>query len=333
MSNHSLKISVALCTFNGESFIGGQLKSILCQSIPPDEVIICDDCSTDNTIGVVSSIARESQLSIQLFQNRSNLGFIKNFEKAIAHSIGDIIFLSDQDDVWFTNKIATMMDHFLEAPEIGLVYSNAVLTDSNLQPTKHTLFERRKTMHISKVRLAHQLMQGVGVSGCTMAFRSSLKNLILPILEGWGHDHWIAFIVHAVMDVKPIKQPLMYYRRHANSYGNAPFLEGGRIKEWRTGVSATSIDVYSRDKRRWETMLHRLEEVKRKGYCPPEGHSRLESFIKECRDRLEFAHLRESLKEKRRFNRIFPIFNSLLSCHYHRYLHGMKSVSKDLLIR
>lgn len=335
ISGRNYRISVALCTFNGEHFIGPQLESILSQSRPPDEVIICDDASTDDTIDIVRRIASERPSVLRIMQNEKSLGCVKNFEKAVKYSTGDVIFLSDQDDVWFKEKIATMMISFGESDEIGLVYSDAILTDAALRPMGHTLFGCRKNMQLSGKRLPYQLVRGVGINGCTMAFRSCLKDFFLPVSEseGWGHDHWIAFIAHAVMDSRPIDKPLMYYRRHEHNFGNDPFLDGGCVIKWIMGLNATGTTVYVKDRYRWEVMLQRLNEIAKNEICLPQYSFRLNEFIMECEQRLEFAQLRERIKHAVRINRAFPLIHALLDGKYHRYLRGMKSFLKDVLLK
>ena len=98
-------ISVAMCTFNGEKYIKNHLLSIINQSCPPDELIICDDCSNDETCNIIEVVLSKWSGKWKLIKNSHNLGFRKNFEQAIRNSNGDIIFLSDQDDVWAKNKI------------------------------------------------------------------------------------------------------------------------------------------------------------------------------------------------------------------------------------
>lgn len=322
------RISVALCTFNGANFIGPQLESILNQSRAPDEVIICDDASSDKTVNIVRRIASERSTNIKLIINNTKLGCIKNFEKAIQHTTGDIIFLSDQDDFWFKEKIATMIEPFND-DKIGLVYCDAILTDAELRPTVYSLFGYRNHMHINKQRLAHQLVAGVGVNGCTMAFRSTLKSVILPISIEWGHDHWIAFIAHAVMGSRAESTPLMFYRRHGNNFGNDSFFETGWLKKWRMALGVAGIEDYTKDRRHWEAMFQHMIDIKTINL---KNNTRFNEYLKECEMRLEFARFREQTKKTRRHRRLLPLLQNLIRGNYHRYLHGMKSFFKDLLI-
>ncbi len=325
----SNKISVVVCTYNGERFISQQIESILNQSMPPDEIIISDDCSTDTTVNIINDYAKQNQF-IRFFQSEKNLGFIKNFEKAIGLATGEILFLSDQDDIWFYKKIETMITKFIEHEQVVLIYSDACITDSGLKPTKHTLFERRKNLMLDKTRSACMLISGVGINGCTMAFRSSLKDFIFPIKSGWGHDHWIAFIAHAVKSVMPIDQPLMYYRRHETNAGNDALLEGGRLKVWKSGINTASLEEYQRDLNRWEVMCQRLHEIMETRSDSWVDCSNLGVFLDECERRTELARQRIRIKKKRRFDRLPDVLHLFFSGDYHQYLNGVKSMAKDL---
>ena len=105
------KISVAMTTYNGEKYVTAQLYSVLNQSLKPDEVIICDDCSTDSTVSLINEFIEKNKLiNFRLILNENNLGYIKNFRKAISLASGDIIFLCDQDAIWQEDKIKTMAE-------------------------------------------------------------------------------------------------------------------------------------------------------------------------------------------------------------------------------
>src|SRR5207244_12381537 len=124
-------ISVAMCTFNGSRFVAEQLTSIAAQTRPPDELIICDDCSSDETPKLVEAFIRTATFPVQLQVNEQNLGLTRNFERAIGLCKGDFIALSDQDDVWLPEKLARMESVFTSSPDLGLVFSDAELVDEN----------------------------------------------------------------------------------------------------------------------------------------------------------------------------------------------------------
>ena len=108
-----MKLSVALCTYNGEKYIKEQLESILNQTVAIDEIIICDDRSNDKTTAIIEQFQAEYPDKISLHKNHANLGSTKNFEKSISICTGDYIFLSDQDDIWKANKVEKIIQYFL----------------------------------------------------------------------------------------------------------------------------------------------------------------------------------------------------------------------------
>lgn len=137
------QLSVALCTYNGSKYVQKQLDSILSQELVVDEIVICDDRSNDDTLSIVNSIANNHP-NIQwiIERNIQSLGVTKNFEKALSLCSGDIIFLSDQDDVWKPYKTRRIVDYLEKHPEVDLVFSDAELIDEsgNLKTDK-TLFD------------------------------------------------------------------------------------------------------------------------------------------------------------------------------------------------
>ena len=352
-----LKVSVALCTFNYAEFVGAQLESILGQSRPPDEVLVSDDGSEDDTLAIVERVAARFPCEVRVVQNARCLGCTGNFGSAIAQARGDVIFLSDPDDVWLEHRIERMLAPFAESDRVAVVYSDAFLADAQLRPTGRTIFQARRSMRLATRRSARELVHGVdiGVLGSMMALRSALRPYVLPVEATWGHDHWILFIAHAIAEVRAIDEPLMYYRRHARNTGFDRSLEGGwwkglslkpaadRMsgfdrsldggwwKEWALGARTTGMEPYAQETRRWETMVARLKELKTAG-APVESPSVLNEFIEESERRLEFARARESIKHKRRHRRLTPTARLLLRGDYHLYVHGFRTFCKDLIL-
>lgn len=121
-------ISVCMATYNGEKYIHEQMSSILPQLCDLDEIIVCDDASVDKTVAILESFCDNR---IKLFRNSSNLGHVKNFEKAISLANGEYIFLSDQDDIWEPNKIKKTIDVFERRSNISLIYHNLHLIDES----------------------------------------------------------------------------------------------------------------------------------------------------------------------------------------------------------
>ena len=125
-----MRVSVALCTYNGAKYLPDQLKSMELQTRKPDELVVCDDRSTDETLDILRAFKKTCLFRVRLYENESNLGSTKNFEKTIRLCHGDIIFLADQDDVWQSGKIERILAAFEEHPDAGYVFSNASMRRS-----------------------------------------------------------------------------------------------------------------------------------------------------------------------------------------------------------
>lgn len=124
-----MKASVALCTYNGAKYIYEQLKSIVEQIQLPDELVICDDASTDETVDIINKFKENCNIKIKLYINKQNLGFRKNFEKCISLCSNDIIFLCDQDDIWLPDKVKIFMQAFESDSNLVYAFSDAYVVD------------------------------------------------------------------------------------------------------------------------------------------------------------------------------------------------------------
>jgi glycosyltransferase involved in cell wall biosynthesis len=325
-----MKISIAMCTYNGAEFLPAQLQSILTQSRPPDEIVICDDRSTDDTQHLLKKFASESPVPIKLHINDHNLGSVKNFERAISLCTGDVIALSDQDDVWRSDKLQTFESVLNNSPAAGIVFSDAAIVDENLKPLNRRMwdevgFDPHKRKLVKTGRALEVLITGWTVTGATMAFRSRFVKLSLPIPEEIAmiHDGWIALTIAAVADVVAIEEPLILYRQHARQQIGAPTRKDGG-PELR-GIQA--IDTAFR-RRNSSADLHKILETLA---------VRLEASDFETRKALSFVsdyafhlNVRANLPQ-RRLNRVPRILRELLSWRYHEYANGFKSAAKDLI--
>lgn len=207
-----IMISVCMATYNGARFIEAQLKSILVQLKTSDEVVIVDDCSTDETVGVIKQL---KDPRIRLIENASNHGPIYGFMKAIQYAKGDYLFLSDQDDVWLPNKVDQVMAAF-EKQQAKLVVHDGIVTDQSLKPIDSSWnhFSHRTPSHL----LFKTLVKN-GYTGAMMAFSRELVSLILPFPKKLPmHDWWIAVVaLKHHMKIVVLSDKLMYYRRHAGN--------------------------------------------------------------------------------------------------------------------
>ena len=208
-TKRKLTVSVCMATYNGKKFIDQQLDSILNQLQATDELIISDDHSSDGTWELLQNY-QTNDPRIKLFQNPQQ-GIRTNVENAILHSQNEIIFLSDQDDVWQPEKVATIVTLFTQQPQTQVIISDLVIVDDQLKPLEASYQKFRRTRSGFWPNLLRSSYIGAG-----MAFRAELKKLILPIPEKVPmHDMWIGLLADRQKKVQFITAPLVLYRRHA----------------------------------------------------------------------------------------------------------------------
>src|SRR5919206_2408378 len=193
--------SVAMCTYNGARFTGAQLASVAAQTRPPDELVVCDDRSTDETVRVVEEFAAAAPFPVRLHVNERNLGSTKNFERAVSLCEGGLIALSDQDDEWLPGKLARLEAEFAREPSALVVFSDAAIVDEESRPTGRGLWEsvgvgREELSRLEAGRGLGDLLRGSTVTGATMALRAGLRPPALPFPTDLPliHDAWVSLL-------------------------------------------------------------------------------------------------------------------------------------------
>jgi len=206
-----------MCTYNGERFLIEQLDSILEQTHKNIELIITDDGSTDKTIQIIEQYLKQDN-RIKLYQNKQNLGFVKNFEKAISLCKGEYIALADQDDIWKSKKLEIFLK---QIKKNLLIYSDAELIDNKSKLLNKTLISSSKK-NLIKGKNNQAFLFDNCVSGNTLMFKKELISTILPIpLEFVPfHDTWIAFIASSIGTIDYTNEPMTYYRRYDEQITN-----------------------------------------------------------------------------------------------------------------
>jgi glycosyltransferase involved in cell wall biosynthesis len=219
-----------MATYNGERFLRQQLHSISLQSSPPDEIIVADDASVDSTVNIVREFTRHSRVPVKLTIREKNLGYTRNFWKALKLSSGDFIFLADQDDVWKRNKIATILQEFANTDRM-MVSHDIEVVDQHDKTLVHSYYGAARSMNISPAIVIH---------GCATAFRRELLELAgfpaCPKL--WAYDTWLCGIATALGSRVLVDNPLITHRIHEdNTCGwYLPPLRGLRSLMHKTGL-------------------------------------------------------------------------------------------------
>lgn len=211
-----MNISVCMATYNGEKYIDEQLKSILSQIDRDDEVIIVDDCSTDNTVNIILGFKDER---IQLYKNGKNKKHVYTFSKAIEKAKNDLIFLSDQDDIWEPGRVDKFKSYFMIS-DVLLISSNfSLFNQYTYKNMDHPLKKNGSTKYLKNI--IGILMGKRAYYGCAMAFRKELREFILPIPQYVeSHDIWIALTANLLKSNMHIEEITLSRRIHDNNVSN-----------------------------------------------------------------------------------------------------------------
>ncbi len=222
MSQEELPVvSIVIATFNGALFLSQQMESVVTQSYPNTEIIVVDDCSTDETIAILQSF-QFNYPQIKIIRNEQNLGYIKNFEKGCKLASGEYIALCDQDDVWDKDKIKKMQAAIGDYP---IIYCDSALCDENLKPIGVNISDRGNCQDYDNC-----LQQAVfcRIYGHATLIKKDFLQKAIPFLEVIPHDWWLCYMATFYGGMKYLDEPLASYRQHsANIFGAA----GGKTRK------------------------------------------------------------------------------------------------------
>lgn len=316
-------LSVALCTCNGAAFLGEQLASIAAQDLPPDELVVCDDASSDRTVEIVKAFAAAAPFPVRLQVNASNVGSRANFEQAIGLCRGRVIALADQDDVWAGQKLRRLQAALDAAPGAGFAFSDAWLVDQDRRPLGARLWQsirfggglRRRW---SRGGASEVLLRSNVVTGATLAFRAEFRPIVLPIPAGWVHDGWIALLISALADGVAVDEPLIEYRQHARQQiGEQP---RSLSEQYRRGCRRTAAD-FERFAANFLAARDRL--------AAQTARLRSPAILAALQRKADHFQAKARMRRGRR-GRFGLVFGEFARGHYLRYSSGWRSLAQDL---
>jgi glycosyltransferase involved in cell wall biosynthesis len=316
------KLSVALCTYNGEKYLESQLQSLVDQTRRPDETVIVDDNSSDRTYQILKSFARNAPFEVRLYQNVPNLGVSRNFDRAINLCAGDWIALADQDDFWKPEKLARLEAEANREPErTGGVFSNADVVDSALQPLGYTIWDRAQFTEplrriMSERGALELLLRKEVVTGATLMFHRRHLAQVSPIPPRWIHDAWIALVISAFAEIRFLPESLILYRQHENNVIGARRVPLTKKLGLLLGRRLELRHAYD-----YRETLRRLEERE----ASP-------AIIRSVREKVAHHEMRENLP-KGPLRRLIPISLDLMRRRYQRFSPGVRTAFVDLLAR
>lgn len=317
-------MSIALCTYNGERFLPEQLASFITQKRQPDEIVVCDDGSLDDTLPLLYRFAAAANFPVRIIRNPVRLGSTANFAQAIGLCTGDIIVLSDQDDVWYSTKLACIESVFTATSNIGGLFSNGILIDERGRRLKGDLWRRvgfrdGKQASMRANRAFDTLFRGNFVTGATMAFRKHLTDFLLPIPAEWVHDYWIASLLAATSRLDYIDAPLIKYRYHAAQQLG---VQNGIVQLWCRFLEKNNT-TYLSAAERWGEVCDRLRRSDTR-------HN--STSLSKCEGMVTHMQRRGSLPHQR-LRRLPSVFAEILNGNYFHYSSGVSSILRDILAR
>lgn len=322
-----MKISVAIATYNGARHLSDQLESIAYQTRLPDEVVISDDVSSDETVAIARTFAERSLFPIRIHQNPKNLGYTKNFEAAFHRCLHEIIVISDQDDVWFSNKLETIGKHFAANPNALLFINDCVITDSTLTPTRKT--------KLSQIRRL-QLNDSQFVSGCCSAFLKDLLSVASPfpdhVIE---YDEWLHLLANTLQARHCLDTPLQFYRRHGHN--TSGWIASNSQTAWLSILKAaiSNADPRQRCRTRISSLRiasSRLQQITEEAEPRLNDGWPIEKARTEIEQQINSISERLSLLSMPRHHRLWPALQMFWSNRYSHF-SGSLSLFKDLIAR
>jgi glycosyltransferase involved in cell wall biosynthesis len=319
-----LRISVAMCTRNGAKYLETQLRSIASQSVLPDELIVCDDGSTDQTRSRVEDFINNAPFPVRFHTNPEALGPAKNFEKAIRLCNGEIIVLADQDDEWKRTKLETLRQVFENNPDAIYAFSDAELMDDTGTPLGQTLWDavglRKNLERFSGDRQLEVLLRHNIITGAAMAFRASFRDIALPIAPGWMHDYWLVLVASLISSGIPVSEPLFMYRQHP-----------GQVCGWRKKTFFqvfkdslhTGKENWAEKVEQFKGFLKHADSIEIKAHCIP-------SRMKLVREKELHLARRAETRSSSGLLRIIRALAEASTGRYQRFSNSWYSVARDL---
>jgi glycosyltransferase involved in cell wall biosynthesis len=315
-----------MCVYNGARYLQAQLDSIAAQTELPSRLVIVDDASSDGSWELLQQWRRSAPFEVVLERNETNLGVVRNFERAIGLIGQDIVFLADQDDAWYPGKLATFVDRFTADAGLGLLHSDADLIDADGVPLGRRLFDTLLVSSSERAEVAAGRAYRVYakrnlVTGAACAFRRELMVHALPFSPDWVHDEWIAFTAALVSKVELLDFPTMAYRLHGNNTVGMPLPTLG----WRARTAAEALlhPTATRQLRRARRLREMRDHAARLG-VPREMIQHLEAAASHADFR---GHL-----PRNPITRVLRVLEERRAGNYHAWSSGRTSVWHDMFI-
>jgi glycosyltransferase involved in cell wall biosynthesis len=314
-------VSVALCVYNGERYLEQQVESLFHQSRRPDEIVAVDDASSDRSFAILQALARRSAIPMRVHRNDANLGYRRNFERAMSLTRGDIIFLCDQDDFWERDKTERCLQPFLDDSSVMLVHTDAALVDADLRSLDAGLFDAleltaaERTMEDRGLGYEVLLKRNI-VTGATTAVRRDVFERAAPFPDEWVHDEWLALAASLMGRLVRLDHALVHYRQHGKN----------QIGARQRGVPQKLKVLFGNDGKYQQRLLRRLQRLQQRAGALMDRPqpARLQLLERTLRH----AAVRAALPAEH-WRRLPGVLREILNGGYFRYSRGWISIVRD----
>lgn len=317
-----LRASVAMATYNGARYLPEQLDSFVSQTYLPAELVVTDDGSTDDSLAIVEAFAKSAPFRVRIERNPSRLGYTRNFERAVSLCEGDIIFISDQDDAWFPEKIGAAMSVFEADPSAQVVVNDQILTGEAFKGRKVTIFGNARKLGIPDSTL---------IAGSCTALRRTFLEPLLPFPESIPYDNWVGLMAWRLGLKRLIEQPLQIFRRHQTN-SSQPVVAVPNATMW-TLIRRFGLDD---PRRAWEREIEILGEYaariieRRATLTKTAGRDAVEKALADIDGEREWLRRRLRLLSVKRLRRLRHVAAFWRNGFYDSQM-GIKSAIKDAI--
>lgn len=312
--------------YNGADYVLAQLQSFVDQTRQPDEVVITDDRSSDNTVALIEEFAKTAPFDVRVSVNDKNLRYAGNFNAALSGTSGGLVFLSDQDDVWFPEKIAHMVSLAENNPDYFIYMNDALLTDGDLNSVNLTKYGQIKSAGLSDDSF---------VMGCCCAIRREFLDVVLPIPANLkAHDNWLVEIADG-LDAKLIDPTvLQYYRRHGNNESQFIANRLTKVNKWsmrwqalRSAFKPKSQEDFASSLAQMQFFINGLQNLM--SNVPTALEAKFKAMIEARQQKFEVAQARADIRQSNILKRI-PKALKLYKNGYPRKTR-LKNMIRDIL--
>lgn len=319
-------VSVSLCAYNGQAFIEEQLDSLLAQTHLPDEVVIFDDGSKDETCAILKRFSRRAPFPVELYRNQQRLGPAANFAKAFTQCTSDVIVPCDQDDIWLPSKLCSLLSSLEKNPNGVAAFSDAWVVDAGLKPLGYTMWQQVGFTPVRQRLLVDDrpwdvLFKDPVVTGATLMFRRDLLPYVLPIPGGWMHDAWVAQVAASQGRLVSVDEPLILYRQH-----DCNVIGGKKLPlflQFHLAEALGRKGLVSRELKRYTELRNRLASFP--------ATPRRDVMLKMAEAKLEHLNRRYTLPPSRLL-RWPTVLTEWLNGNYARFAKDWRNVVADLFM-